>query len=296
MANQRYGTPSAGSQIMRHQKSSETNEEEGVSGLEIRIAWIKKKSAESPSPTTPRRTMPARRLPLSQTVEASHRKAVRSKIERARTTVCSKWAGLSSGAMLVLFVERHPLATPILHQGHPVLVPHNHPVERVDQRSTGASDLIIDGGLAQSPRRVDAPIGAAHRTFVVQVKARGDLLVGHALGHQLGHAQLVGFEQCARGLLVEIAHLLHAILDLWIDQATPVDRVPQKRHQHAGKEIVAFTHIGIVGENTGGAELAIILVIVLNRIEDHRHAWTLAPDRHGGSDPAHRLAGPQGDE
>src|SRR6266487_2878561 len=93
-----------------------------------------------------------------------------------------------------LFIKWDPFTPAILYQGNPILIPHNHTIERINQSSPGTGNFIIDSILTQAPRRVNAPVGAAHGPLIVQVQAGSNLLVRHPLSHQLGHAQLVWFQ------------------------------------------------------------------------------------------------------
>ena len=92
----------------------------------------------------------------------------------------------SKQVALFLFIQWNPFTPAVLHQRDAVLIPHDHAVERVDQRGTGARNLIIDRSFAQPPGGVDAPVGAADGALVMQIEAGSDLFVGHALGYQLG--------------------------------------------------------------------------------------------------------------
>src|SRR5437588_11531222 len=86
-----YGTQIAGSHKRRQRKSCDMVYE---SGLAISSACTKKKNAEKPSPTTPRRAIQACRLPFNQTVNAKQITDHRSKTVRARTIVRHSCASL----------------------------------------------------------------------------------------------------------------------------------------------------------------------------------------------------------
>src|SRR5579863_3166040 len=161
---------------------------------------MKKNSADSPRPTTPRRAMPALRSPFNQTVMASQRNATRLKMESASRQVRKKLSGCSrvDSPISFLFIESNPFPPAILHQRYAVFIPHNHAVERIDQGSARARHFIINGSITQTPGGIDAPVGATDGTLVVQIETRGDLFIGHTLRNQLRHAQLIRLQQCAR--------------------------------------------------------------------------------------------------
>src|SRR5579875_1521540 len=193
----------------------------------------KKKSAESPRPTTPTRAIILRRSPFNQTVRASQRNVTRLKMESAMTIVCTMRPGSSQIAESIVsffyfsLIEWNPFTTTILHQCHAVFIPYNHTIECVDQRSSGARHLIIDGIFAQAPGGIDASVGAAHGTFVMQIQAGRNLLVGHTLRHQFRHTQLIGFQQGTWRLLIQAAHFLHPVFNFRINQAASIDGITQ---------------------------------------------------------------------
>src|SRR2546427_8555453 len=91
--------------------------------------------------------------------------------------------------MLFFFVKWNPFTPAILHQGRSILIPHNHPVHRINQSCTGPCNFVIHRRLAQSPGSIDTAIGTAHGTFIVEVEAGGGPLSFRSLPPPVRHAQ-----------------------------------------------------------------------------------------------------------
>src|SRR5579859_2588901 len=91
--------------------------------------------------------------------------------------------------------ERCPAAAPVGHQGTAFFIPDDGAIHDVDERGASTGDFLVGGAVTQAPGIVDASVGAADGAGIAQAEARGDLLVGEALRHQLDDTQLVWLQQ-----------------------------------------------------------------------------------------------------
>ena len=86
---------------------------------------------------------------------------------------------------------------------------------------------------------------------------------------------------------VPMPHLLHAARDLRVDEAAARDGVAEQRHEHGRQQVIRLADVGEVGEDARAEEVTVVGVVILDRVEDDRHAGELAPDRHRRLDAVH---------
>jgi hypothetical protein len=84
-----------------------------------------------------------------------------------------------------------------------------------------------------------------------------------------------------------VAHLLHPRLDLWVDEAPSSGGVLQERHDALRQQVVGLADVSIVAQDPGAQEVAVVSVVVLDGVEDDRHARVLAPDGDRSLDAVH---------
>src|SRR5579885_1428700 len=156
-----------------------------------------------------------------------------------------------------------------------IVIPANEPAFTHYDNRTHTRYLLIGGAFVQPPGSIDLPIRPADGALVPKAQARGNMFVAHALRQQLCYRLLIRLQQRQRGLLILLAHLLNPRFDLWVNETAPGYSILQQRDDHLRQEIVGLAHIGVVTEDAGAAECTKVRIVVLNRIEHHRHTREL---------------------
>src|SRR6266487_3284260 len=100
-------------------------------------------------------------------------------------------------AYLCFKIQWHPITPAILNERYAILIPYNHAVQCINQRSSGPLNFVVNRCFTQAPGCINATIRAADRSLIMQVETSGYLLIRHTLRYQFSYTKFIRLQKGA---------------------------------------------------------------------------------------------------